>query len=217
MKATAQKFLFLLPVIFLLISIFFGWQLVKLQKERQLTKTLPQPQPSLPAQSFSSDETQFSSKIEAVSSLPDYQLKVSNRPELDAFLEEIGFWGENSVIDLRSPSQKVTAKALKIELVPQIKDPWWQQVNKDGEVVAAINTQVTDEGVAKISFSVWQEDFANQEKLVGRMDTLLRLGLYGLSPILREQTSQDEKMSGVIKHLGQQYSHYDHLLTISLK
>jgi len=210
MKTTFSKLFLVLPVVFLLISVFFGWQLFKLSKQRQVVPVQSQPQ------SQSSGKVQPQSKMEAVSLLPDYQLAMAKKQEMDAFLAEIGFWQENGIVNLRNPSQKMTAQALKIELVPEVADPWWQQLTKDGQVVAAIDTQITNEGVAKISFSIWQKDFADQEKLIQRMDTLFRLGMYGLSPTLREETKKDEKMSGVIKHLGQEYGHYSNLLTIAL-
>jgi len=200
--------LIIILTLLLLGGIFLIWQLLRPLKQGLLTQV----------QTQLSNKIQPQERLEAVSLIPNYQLKITDKQKLDNFLNEIGFWQENGVATyLTNPSRRVSVKALRIELVPEVADPWWRQVTKDGEVVAAIDTEVSDEGIAQISFSIWKKDFTDQKRLTQRMDSLFRLGMYGLVPTLREKTEQEKKMSGVIKYLGREYGHYSNLLTISAR
>lgn len=76
-----------------------------------------------------------------------------NTTELTKLLNTQGFWQEMGVSDYRSPTKKVTAKGLQVNILPELANPFWAQKDTKGKVVIAVSTKVGPTGIMTVDIA----------------------------------------------------------------
>lgn len=118
--------------------------------------------------------------VRTQSLLPDYQLSISNQKSLNLFLDEINFWEENKISDIRTPLKKTTINSILIRLVPEPSAYWWRQTTNDGKTVSAVDYVIKENGKVIIDIYVWKDIMDNTESRNKRATSLFIQGIFGL-------------------------------------